>query len=186
MRGAAALGVLVVLIAAACGGTSTPDDPPRIVPWSALGSVRIGDTAGHVRGIYGPAVKSERLRLPTGTRYAGHAARFESFRVPGGTLGVTYVDGAVREIATDSARYRTPSGIGVGTGVSAGTCYHVEGNSCVYRWHGLEYDECGGAWVGEVGPVQLVIGMDRSFLNHPRGRISSIDFGDPDVVLYCF
>jgi len=180
------LAFALALLAVGCGKSAQPGDPPRIVPWSAVGDVSIGDSAERVRHLYGPAAKSEPLQLPAGTRYAGHPARIDSFRVPGGTISATYVDGVVRKIGTDSARYRLPSGIGVGTPVSAGTCYHVEGSSCIYRWHGLVFDECGDAWVGEQGPVQLEFVMNRSFLYRPRGRVVWIAFGDPDVVLHCF
>ena len=56
----------------------------------------------------------------------------------------------------------------------------------MYWWHGLEFDECGNSWVGVVGRVQLEIGMEPGFLHRPRGRVRSIAFGDPDVVLHCF
>lgn len=156
------------------------------MPWSSIGDARIGDTAERMRRLYGPALKSRLLRLPVGTRYAGQPARIETFAVAGGTISATYVDGAVREMGTDSARYRLPTGIGVGTAVSAGTCRHVEGNSCIYTWRGLHFDECGNAWVGDVGTAQVEIVMDRGFLKQPRGRIRSIAFGDPDVVLHCY
>ena len=93
--------------------------------------------------------------------------------------------GVVREIGTNSARYRLPTGIGVGTEVSAGTCRHVEGDSCVYTWRGFQFEECGNAWVGDVGPAHVEIVMGEGFLRQPRGRIRSIAFGDPDVVLHC-
>jgi hypothetical protein len=186
IRLGSALAVPLALLAAGCGKSAPPADPPQIVPWSSVGGVHLGDSAERVRRLYGPALRSQALRLPVGTRYAGHAARIESFQVPGGVISVTYVDGLVREIGTDSARYRLPTGIGVGTELSAGTCRHVEGNRCVYQWHGFRFDECGNAWVGDVGPADVEIVMSRGFLTRPRGRIRWIDFGDPDVVLYCF
>lgn len=44
--------------------TATPNDPPEIKPWSAVGRVQIGSTAEHVRRVYGRPKISRKLNLP--------------------------------------------------------------------------------------------------------------------------
>jgi hypothetical protein len=106
--------------------------------------------------------------------------------VPGGTLAVTYVDGVARSFQTDSSRYRTADGIGVGATISRGLCQRNSYGSCEYRWRSLQFDECGQAWVDASNSTAVVIQMDKNLRQHRQGRIASLEFGDPQVVLYCF
>ena len=118
-------GVLAAVVGGCADEPAAPvaaTDPPRIVKWSSVGSAQMGSTLEEVRGVYGTPTESRRLRLPVGTRYANHSVRRESYRVRGGKLVVTYVDGLARAFQTDSRRYRTADGIGVGKTISRGPC----------------------------------------------------------------
>lgn len=176
-----------ILIATQTIAAPAADDPPRIVPWLAIGSARIGSTAARIRRVYGGAVESEKLKLPVGTRYANRDVLRESYRVRGGgTLVVTYVDGLARSFQTDSSRYRTPDGIGVGTTISRGRCQQNSYGNCEYRWRSFQFDECGRAWVDVSDSTSVVIQMNRNLRQHRQGRVASLQFGDTQVVLYCF
>jgi hypothetical protein len=177
---------LVVLAVAGCGSNTASEDSPRIAPWSSVGSVRIGSSVERVRRIYGTATKSQVLHLPVGTSYANRVVRQESYQVQGGKLLVTYVDGVAKSIYTDNPRYRTPDGIGVGETVSRGQCLPNSYGSCEYKWRSFQFDECGNAWVGGSKRLEVAIYMDTRLFNQAEGRISGIEFGDPNVVLYCF
>jgi hypothetical protein len=165
---------------------AAPDDPPQIVPWSSLGSVQLGSTVERVRSIYGKPLRRLTLYLPVGTRYASRVGTVESYRVHGGRLVVSYVDGVVKAIETDSRRYRTQDGIGVGASISRGPCRENEYDSCEYTWRSFWFDECGDAWVRTSKPLEIEIGMDRNLRDDRQGQIAWIRFGDPDVVLHCF
>jgi hypothetical protein len=143
-------------------------------------------TVEQVRDNYGRAQEGETLKLPVGTRYADRTVTRESYRVRGGTLVVTYVDGVARAFQTDSSRYRTADGIGVGATISRGPCQRNSYDGCEYRWRSFQFDECGQAWVDSSDSTEVVIQMDRNLRQHPQGRIDSLEFGDPQVVLYCF
>jgi hypothetical protein len=191
VRAAGLVVVLVVFIATACSDDAAPeDDPPRIVPWSSVGSAELGSTVERVREVYGEPVARQTLNLPVGTRYANRVVHTESYPVRRGSLVVTYVDDIVKAIETDSPRYRTGEGIGVGAAISRGPCQRNEYDSCEYVWrspHGaFGFDECGNAWIRVPAPLEIEIGMDRDLRARPRGRIAWIRFGDLHVVLHCF
>jgi hypothetical protein len=83
----------------------------------------MGSTFEGVRDAYGDPVETRTLELPIGTRYADRVVSRESYRVRGGSLVVTYVDGIARALETDSPRYGTTDGIGVGASISRGRCW---------------------------------------------------------------
>jgi hypothetical protein len=113
--------VVAFLTPAALAATA-PKDPPRIVPWKKIGNVGLGMTRAAVEARYGPTKGVSSL-----------------YFVDGGRLGVSYDDGRVSSIATDSKRYRTPTGIHVGMKVPLGVCHRVN-NTCEYTWRGFTLD----------------------------------------------
>jgi hypothetical protein len=80
----------------------------------------MGSTFEGVRDAYGDPVETRTLELPIGTRYADRVVSRESYRVRGGSLVVTYVDGIARALETDSPRYGTTDGIRVGRADAVG------------------------------------------------------------------
>lgn len=146
----------------------------------------MGSTVEQVRSVYGSPQESQKLKLPVGTKYANDAVKRESYRVRGGRLVVTYVNGVARAFQTDSRRYRTADGIRVGATISRGRCRRNAYDSCEYRWRSFQFDECGNAWVDASDSLEVVIGMTQNLFEHPKGRIASLEFGDLHVVLYCF
>ena len=150
--------------------TPSPDiDPPRIAKWSSVGGAEMDSMVEEVRDVYGKPKESQTLKLPVGTRYASNAVTRESYRVRGGTLAVTYVDGVARSFQTDSSRYRTADGIGVGATISRGRCQRNPYGSCEYRWRSFQFDECGQAWVDGSDSTAVVIQMDRNLHQHQQG-----------------
>ena len=180
--------IAAMSLAAGCGGHGARHevDPPRIEPWMAIGSARIGSTVDDIRRVYGKPISSAPSRAPVGTKYFGRNVIAEVYRVHGGKLTVTYVDGVAKELLTNSPRYRLADGLGVGTWIRRGTCAPTEGGGCQYSWRTFEFDECGNAWVGGTVAFTIALYLDRSLYRHPRARVSWIDFGDSNVVLYCF
>lgn len=183
-------GILALIAAGRAGDSEVPgavkEDPPHIVKWSSVGSAHMGHTVEQVRNVYGSPEESQTLKLPIGTRYANSAVERESYRVRGGRLVVTYVDGVARAFQTDSRRYRTADGIGVGATISRGPCRRNTYGSCEYKWRSFQFDECGNSWVDASDSLEVVIGMNGNLFEHPKARIAWLEFGDLQVVLYCF
>ena len=105
---------LAALIASSGSAGARSVDAPRIVPWTQIGGVRLGDERSVATALYGAPTKTFRERTPIGTRWYGHRVLSYRYTVPGGVVWVTAVDGRVRALGTSSSRYRTPGGIHVG------------------------------------------------------------------------
>jgi len=103
------LGLLAVI--APTGSTAAGSgDTPRIVPWTQIGGVRVGDERSVATALYGVPTKTSRERTPAGTRWVGHRVISYRYTVPGGVVWVTAVDGRVGALGTSSPRYRAPGG----------------------------------------------------------------------------
>jgi hypothetical protein len=172
------LAVLVALAGSAVARSREGVDSPRIVPWTQIGGVRLGDKVSTASTLYGAPTKIFRQRTPFGTRWYGHRVLSYRYPVSGGVLWVTAVDDRVRVLGTTSPRYRTPGGIRVGSAIRRGTCHPNGSSSCEYRWHEFVWDECRG-WVAERSGLQVLL------VTH-GGRATYIEFGDPAVLLLCF
>ena len=169
---------LAALIASSGSAGARSVDAPRIVPWTQIGGVRLGDERSVATALYGAPTKVFRERTPGGTRWYGHRVLSYRYPVAGGVLWITAVDGRVRVLGTSSPRYRTPGGIHVGSTIPRGTCHPKRASSCEYRWHEFLWDECRG-WVAERPRLQVLL------VTHV-GRVTYLEFGDPDVLLLCF
>lgn len=111
-----ALGVtaFVAFAGSAVARSGSEVDSPRIVPWTQIGGVRLGDKLSTANALYGAPTKIFRERTPVGTRWYGHRVLSYRYPVSGGVLWMTAVDGRVRALGTSSPRYRTPGGIHAG------------------------------------------------------------------------
>lgn len=176
------LAVLVALAGSAVARSREGVDSLRIVPWTQIGGVRLGDKLSTARSLYGAPTKTFRERTPVGTRWYGRRVLSYRYTVSGGALWVTAVDGHVRALGTSSPRYRTPGGIHVGLTIPLGPCHVSTANPCDYRWRGFRWEECPGGWrIAKPGlDIELVTGRGR--VTH----VSYIEFGDPSALLLCF
>ena len=136
------LGLCGLLACAAVGPPATatasagamPTDPPRIIPWHQIGDVGIGMLKSRVTSEYGP-----------GTNTPG-APELWDYRVRGGKLTVSYSRGRVRSVSTNSQRYRTPNGFGIGSHIPLRACQSIA-NRCEILWHGFQLDGHELDWV---------------------------------------
>ncbi len=179
-----ALGLAAVVAGAgsAVARSGNAGDSPRIVPWTQIGGVRLGDTASPANRLYGSPAKVNDISgaMPVGTRWHGHRVVDRTYRVAGGELLVRTVDGRIGAVGTSSRRYMTPRGIRVGSKIPFGACHKDSYGSCQYRWRGFEYEgDCIGGW--RAGTRRLDV-----FLFTRRGHVVEIEFGDPDALLICF
>lgn len=85
-------------------------DSPSIVIDQSIGDVSIGESQADVEAAYGTPAESLAITLRGGG--TGLLVRYD---INGGSLIVTYADGHVVSIETDSSFYRTSAGIGPGT-----------------------------------------------------------------------
>ena len=90
------LAVLVALAGTAVARSREGVDSPRIVLWTQIGGVRLGDKLSTAKALYGAPTKIFRERTPVGTRWYGHRVLSYRYPVLGGVLWVTAVDGRVR------------------------------------------------------------------------------------------
>jgi hypothetical protein len=183
-----ALAVLVVALAGCAHSHRAPLDPPSIVPWTSIGSAKLGMVRSEIERVYRAPVRVERLRrfFPRTTKYSGRVRVDATYRVRGGTLLVTYVNGKAKALDTTSPRYRLPNGIHVGMRVIARPCR--EGGAC---WRGFAFDDCTALMIGPSVPVDTYLslhagGVDERVLTTRGYRIGSIGFGDPSALLLCF
>ncbi len=116
-----AVAVLVVSIVGSGEGLATTG-PPRIVPWSEIGSAGLGMQRSAVEYRLGPT--------------AGEAGS-NSYVVPGGRLAVGFAGDRVSFVSTDSSYFETPDGIKVGTAIPLGRCHRTRSNRCEHRWNGF-------------------------------------------------
>jgi len=183
-----ALAVLVVALAGCAHSQRAPLDPPSIVPWTSIGSAKLGSERPEIERVYHRPVKVERLRrfFPTGTKYFGRVRVDATYHVRGGVLRVTYVDGEVKALDTTSPRYRLPSGARVGTRVITHQCEKF--GDC---WRGYAYDDCTGLMIGVSGRIDSYLsfggrGVDYRELKTHGYRIASIGFGEGNALMLCF
>jgi hypothetical protein len=161
--------------------TQRPSEPPRIVPWSTIGTARLGMTKDRLEGTYGRPTKSEveSNYFPVGTRYAGKRLERSTYAVYKGTLVVWYVDHRAKVLETNSSRYHAPNGLRVGLRFTP-ACGQP-GTAC--HWRDFSLDDCTGLFINtkqQVAPELNVAGASGSY------EIQSIRFGDEDVLLTCF
>jgi hypothetical protein len=155
-------------------------DSPRIVPWKQIGAIELGDNITRAEYLYGEPQEIESLFFPVGTRYHGRAGVRHTYKVPGGELWVEAIDGRIKALATTSPRYRTPTGLHVGSRIPLGPCHRNSYGSCDYRWKSFAYEPvCPPGWIG--GTKKRTV-----FLSMSKGVVQSIYFGDPQVMLLCF
>src|SRR5712691_11697378 len=128
------LGLAVFVAFAGSAGARSRErvDSPRIVSWTQIGGVRLGDQLATANALYGAPTKIFRERTPVGTRWYGHRVLSYRYPVSGGVLWATAVDGRVRALGTSSPRYRTPGGIHVGMTIRLGPCHVSTSNPCDY------------------------------------------------------
>jgi hypothetical protein len=131
--------IMVTLLAAlfAAGiasGNPGVSDPPRVVLWHSIGGAGLRMTRAEVEGVYG---------RPS---YPGLGSEDPQYRVRGGVLFIGYHEpcnskgqcrGKVKEVSTDSPRYRTTTGLGVGTRIPFPQCKAQEKGECVRTWRGF-------------------------------------------------
>ena len=170
--------------------SSQPRDTPTIVPWRAIGAVALGTRREGVDHVYGAPIKTEKLKgyFPVGTRYYRKRAERVTYRVRGGELVVTYVEGRAKVLTTTSPRYRTPDGIHVHLRIKPHRCAGSEG--C---WREFAFDECIDSFRTSSQGVDVALPVEegvrrvtsQSMLRNGV-RFASISFGDPDVSLLCF
>jgi hypothetical protein len=124
---AAAMASLVV-VGIASGGTAGSDQP-RIVLWHLIGGAGLRMSRVEVERVYGRPY------------YSGPEE--PQYKVRGGVLFIGYgkpcdstgCHGKVVDVSTDASRYRTATGLGVGTPIRFPPC--ARGPKCVRMWHGF-------------------------------------------------
>jgi hypothetical protein len=175
------------LLAALSGGQAEARpsfDRSSVVFNTSIGEIELGMTRDQVEYLYGDT-NDGRLELldtyfPKGTKYAGKTLYRMTYRLHGGTLRVSYVDGRVKVISTTSSYYRTRSGVRVGKRIPLGACHRNRYGSCDYRWTDFWFEpDCGKAWLGGTRRVSTIL-----YTRH--ARVTAIEIGDPDVIHYCF
>jgi hypothetical protein len=133
--------------------------PATVVAWSKIGGVGLGT-----------------LRYAVEYRYGGGSGSYEEYRVPGGTLDVGFDTDRVSSVMTESAYFKTPDGIGVGSQIPLGRCVKTANGSCEHRWNGFTYQPplsayASGYWVkpGCYGGVPT-----SALLEVERGTVTSL------------
>ena len=183
----AGLAVLVCLSVPLANGQvsrANVDDPPRIVFNKSVGDVRLGMSRDEVEYLYGDTNQGDLEILnhyfPQGTKYFGKPLYRMTYPLHGGKLVVSYVGDRVKVVETTSRYYRTARNIGVGTRIPLGPRHKLKGGGYEYRWNSFVWEgECGKAWLGGTRTVSTDLYMK-------RGRITVVEIGDPNVILYCF
>jgi hypothetical protein len=183
------LTVFALLALAAFGCADETKKPigerPLIVPWRAIGAAELGMTQRVLEDRYPKVVKTERFAhfFPVGTRYQGKHVLRRTYRMPGGTLTVSYVDGRAKVLSTTSPRYRTRDGIGAGFVIHPTRCSSDGPRAC---WRGFGWDDCTGQYERMFGRTEVDLGPARAEQGPRRFVVSYVAFGDPDVLLTCF
>ena len=177
----------VALVGSASSAVARSVDAPRIVPWTQIGGVRLGDERSVATALYGAPTKVFRERTPVGTRWYGHRVFSYRYTVPRGVIWVTAVDGRVRALGTSSPRYRTPDGLHVGSTIPLGRCHVSAANPCDYRWRGFSWEECPAGWRAYKPGLDILLSTKNVFGRPGRvSRVGYIEFGDPSAMLLCF
>jgi len=141
LRRGRALAAVIVFLAAGCFSgavlAASASDPPRIVPWTSIGGIWLGQSRIRVEYVYGSL------------RSAMSPGGYAEYRLHGGRLFITYLRDRVAGITTTSRYYRTSEGLGVGTRIPLGRCHRVSGR-CEYRWRGFTLVNDGRIWIKQV------------------------------------
>lgn len=137
--------LLVTLLVVGIAGPAVPvTDSPRIVQWHKIGSAGLGMTRAAVERTYGSP------------SYPGLGPEVPQYEVPGGVLFIGYrppcddrgrCRGRVDYVATNSRRYRTSAGLGVGTWIRFPDCTSARTGICVRKWNGYRLGKHPGTGV---------------------------------------
>lgn len=134
MRTAIVAGLLVSFVAVGvAAGSPRVADPPRIVLWHQIGSAGLRMSRAPVERVYGKPYydgpENPQYHVRGGVLFIGYAGKCNS---NGGQCA-----GPVGYVSTDSPRYRTQAGLGVGTKIPFPPCTRDAKGRCVRRWHGF-------------------------------------------------
>jgi hypothetical protein len=156
------------VVAGGCATSASHDgnhDPPRLVPWSKIGDISLGEPQVRVEREYGTRGHGYHVIAAQGSFTQGY------YVLHGGQVGVTFEGGRVEQIEFGVPYYRTKSGFGIGSRIPLGPCHRTAAYRCERRWRGFVWNEyrrealC-GCWtkVG-LGRQSLPISV-RNFLGH--------------------
>jgi hypothetical protein len=124
-----AAALVSMLMAGASGASASRADAPRIVPWHLIGDAGLRMSRAEVERFYGrpyyPGPEAPQYRVRGGVLFVGYG-------LPCKEGGICR--GRVRFVATNSARYRTPNGLGVGTRIPFPRCKQA---GCAHTWKGF-------------------------------------------------
>lgn len=157
---------LALPASASSADSAASADPARIVPWHTIGNAGLGMSKDRVEYNYGARVNAD-------------DQHFTTYQVAGGTLRIGFdIHYRVEFLTTNSPRYRTPGGIGVGVRVPLGACRRTAAGNCQFWWRGFRY-RGKGLWVRanqNRGGRALFVGLQTT-----NGRISEVQiFFIPD------
>jgi uncharacterized repeat protein (TIGR02543 family) len=142
----ALLAVVLVGGISAAGALGRQAQSPLIVVDHSIGGISIGMTQAQVEALYGPPGDSSAI-----TVLGGGTGSLVHYHVHGGLLIVTYANGLVVSVSTNSSFYKTRAGVG------PGSAYPL-------RPTAFGEDFCpGGAWDGGegTGPTTVVTVFER-------------------------
>jgi hypothetical protein len=156
-------------------------DPPRLVPWSKVGDISLGEPRARVEQEYGSVGHGYHVLF--GSR--GHVQGY--YLLHGTKVHVTFDGGRVAEIGFSTPYYRTTSGFGVGSTIPLGPCHRTAKYRCERRWHGFVWNEwsreklCGCWTKAGLGRQSLPLTTANFlkpwfFINMRHGRVASFYF----------
>jgi hypothetical protein len=126
--------VVLTWMALGSSAASATGDPPRLVPWTSIGDIRLGEPKRHVEREYG----SEGHGFHVAYRFEGGVDGY--YRLHGSRVFLTFDRGRVADIGFTTPYYRTTSGFGVGSRIPLGPCHRTATNPCEHRWRGFLYN----------------------------------------------
>jgi hypothetical protein len=125
----AALIASLVVVGIASGSPSV-SDPPRIVLWHLIGSAGLRMSRPVVERVYGrpyyPGPEEPQYKVRGGVLFIGYGKPCNS----------TGCHGKVADVSTNAVRYRSRTGLGVGSRIPFPPCAGSNGR-CVRLWHGF-------------------------------------------------
>ncbi len=126
----AALIASLVVAGIASGGPGVSDSP-RIVLWHLIGSAGLRMSRAEVERVYGrpyyPGPEEPQYKVRGGVLFIGYGRPCNS----------TGCHGKVEDVSTSAPRYRTRTGLGVGTPIRFPACARGPKGKCVRMWHGF-------------------------------------------------